>query len=62
MKLLLDENLSLAILGLMPGLHPKSRHLHDLGLGEADDRFIWDYAKENGFVIASKDSDHRLSL
>jgi predicted nuclease of predicted toxin-antitoxin system len=28
-----------------------------LGLDTADDEVIWSYARENGFVIVSKDSD-----
>lgn len=32
----------------------------DVGLDEATDRQIWDYAAANDFVIVSKDSDFRL--
>ncbi|MGB8528228.1 MAG: DUF5615 family PIN-like protein, partial [Rhodoplanes sp.] len=28
-----------------------------LGLAEADDRTVWTYAKTNGFVLVSHDSD-----
>jgi predicted nuclease of predicted toxin-antitoxin system len=28
-----------------------------LGLSEADDRALWDYAKANGFAIVSQDAD-----
>ena len=28
-----------------------------LGLAEADDRTVWDYAKANGFAIVSQDAD-----
>ena len=27
------------------------------GLGAASDQEVWDFAKENGFLIATKDSD-----
>ena len=32
-------------------------HVHTVGLGEASDAAIWEYARSHGFVIASKDSD-----
>jgi len=33
------------------------------GLERADDIAVWGYAKENGFVIVSKDSDfHEISV
>jgi len=42
---------------------PGSAHTYNLGLGEADDREIWIYAREHGFAIVSKDSDfHQLSV
>jgi len=31
--------------------------VRELGLKEASDTIVWKYAKENGFVIVSKDSD-----
>jgi predicted nuclease of predicted toxin-antitoxin system len=34
-----------------------SVHVHRCGLGNADDSAIWQYAKDNGFTIVSKDSD-----
>jgi predicted nuclease of predicted toxin-antitoxin system len=57
MKLLLDENLSPKLASSLAAVFPGSRHVEDCGLGAADDEDIWAFAKENGFVIASKDSD-----
>ena len=34
-----------------------STHVHECGLGSADDSAIWRFAKENGYTIISKDSD-----
>ena len=34
-----------------------SAHVHQCGLGSTDDAAIWQYAKDNGFAIVSKDSD-----
>lgn len=63
MKLLLDENLSDRLIHRIVDLYPASEHVKTLGLINTDDAVIWEYAKENGFVIVSKDSDfHQRSL
>jgi predicted nuclease of predicted toxin-antitoxin system len=62
-KLLLDENLSDQIIHRIVDLYPDSEHVKTLGLINTDDAVIWEYAKVNGFVIVSKDSDfHQRSL
>jgi predicted nuclease of predicted toxin-antitoxin system len=62
-KLLLDENLSDRIIPRIVDLYPDSEHVKALGLTNTDDTLIWAYAKANGFVIVSKDSDfHQRSL
>ena len=63
MKLLLDENLSDRITHRISDLYPGSEHVKTLGLINTDDAVIWEYAKADGFVIVSKDSDfHQRSL
>ncbi|MBW4582449.1 MAG: DUF5615 family PIN-like protein [Tildeniella nuda ZEHNDER 1965/U140] len=63
MKLLLDENLSDRIIPTITDLYPGSEHIKTLGLINTDDVVIWEYAKTNGFMIVSKDSDfHQRSL
>lgn len=63
MKLLLDENLSDRIVHRIIDLYPNSDHVKTLALTNTDDVLIWEYAKENNFVIVSKDSDfHQRSL
>ena len=57
MKLLFDENLSPRLAGVLADVYPGSAHVHQCGLGSADDTSIWQYAKDNGFTIVSKDSD-----
>lgn len=57
MKLLFDENLSPRLPLVLADLFPNSTHVHDCGLGSADDSVIWQYAKVNDFTIISKDSD-----
>jgi predicted nuclease of predicted toxin-antitoxin system len=56
-KLLLDENLSPRLVDTLSDLYPGSAHVHDLGLGAADDREIWDHASLHRFAIVSKDAD-----
>jgi predicted nuclease of predicted toxin-antitoxin system len=56
-KLLLDENLSPRLIGVLQDCYPESLHLRDCGLRGASDAEIWRYAKEEGFAIVSKDSD-----
>ena len=57
MKLLFDENLSFKLCTQLADLFPGSKQVRIVGLAEATDRAIWDYAKANGFAIASLDSD-----
>jgi predicted nuclease of predicted toxin-antitoxin system len=57
MKLLLDENLSVRLTDSLSSLYPGSEHVHTVHLGNSDDGAIWDYAKQHGFTIVSKDSD-----
>lgn len=57
MKLLFDENLPPRLAEVLANLYPGSAHVHECGLGSADDEAIWQYAKDSGFTIISKDSD-----
>ena len=57
MKLLFDQNLSPRLPNLLRDLFPGSVHVRELGLKDAEDAAIWDYALTHGFVIVSKDSD-----
>lgn len=38
-------------------MSPESGHVAELGLRASSDREIWEFAKTNGFVIVSTDSD-----
>jgi predicted nuclease of predicted toxin-antitoxin system len=57
MKLLLDANLSRRIVPFLQEKFPSTNHVALLGLEQASDREIWEYAKTEGFVIVSKDND-----
>jgi predicted nuclease of predicted toxin-antitoxin system len=62
-KLLFDENLSPVLPHLLADLFPNSVHVRDVGMKATDDPVVWDYAKDNDFIIVSKDADmHDLSL
>jgi len=56
-KLLFDENISPHMVSALTDVYPGSAHVHECGLGSADDLAVWNYARDNGFTIVSKDSD-----
>jgi predicted nuclease of predicted toxin-antitoxin system len=58
-KLLLDQNLSRRLVGLLASDFPDTTHVVECGLETSTDRDVWDYAQQHGYVIASKDSDFR---
>jgi predicted nuclease of predicted toxin-antitoxin system len=63
MRFLFDENLSHKLVRLLADLFPDSVHVRDVGLKAADDPVVWEYAKNNGLIIVSKDSDmHQRSF
>ena len=57
MRLLLDENLSQRLVPLPQDKYPGSSQAAVVDLERADDRMIWEYAKENGFIIVARDAD-----
>lgn len=63
MKLLFDENLSHKLARLLTDIFPDSTHVRDVGMKAADDPLVWEYARDNGLMIVSKDSDmHQRSF
>lgn len=63
MKLLFDQNLSHKLVRQLADLFPESVHVREVGLKEAGDPVVWEYAKNNGLMIVSKDSDfHQRSF
>jgi len=57
MKLLLDQNISRKLVKELGNLFPGSSHVFLLGLRKASDEEIWNYARDNGFIIVTQDSD-----
>lgn len=57
MKLLLDENLSRRLVPFLQNNFPGTTQVALIGLERADDRTIWCYARDNGFIIVTRDAD-----
>ena len=63
MKLIFDQNLPPKLVPNLADFFPDSIHVREVGLGEADDESIWEYAREKRLTIVSKDSDfHQRSF
>lgn len=58
MKLLFDQNLSHHLVRLLEDLFPGAVHVRLLGLAEADDLTIWNFAIAHHCVIVTQDSDY----
>jgi len=58
MTLLFDQNLSHRLLVALEDLFPGSLHVHLLGMDQADDLAIWNYALKHNLVIVTQDSDY----
>ena len=57
MKLLLDENLPLRLAVALKDLDPDASHVRDLKLLGAPDEQIWNYARDQDFILVSKNTD-----
>src|SRR5258707_10815860 len=57
MKLLFDQNLSFKLCEHVSDLFPGSSQVRLVGLAEADDRAVWQFAKTSGFALVSQDAD-----
>ena len=59
MRRLFDQHWSGRLRAALPDLYPQSLHVRDVGLASAADATVWADAKEQAFVIVSKDADFR---
>lgn len=57
MKLLFDQNLSPRLVNRLADIHLDYRHIFSISLERADDRVLWEYARQNGFPVVTRDSD-----
>ncbi|PHX99993.1 MAG: hypothetical protein CK529_07875 [Rhodospirillaceae bacterium] len=59
MKLLFGENLSFKLAVRLNVEYLYSSYVRLVGLRGASDQKIWQYARDNGFILISKDDDFR---
>lgn len=57
MTLLIDNQLPIALARYLATLGWSAVHVIDLGLDRATDLAIWKFARDNNFVIVTKDQD-----
>ena len=63
MKLLLDENLSRRLVPFLQHDYPGSNQVVLLGMESASDKEVWQKAKDDDYVIVTRDADFQeLSL
>jgi predicted nuclease of predicted toxin-antitoxin system len=59
LKLLFDENLSPRLVEILAVDFPDCIHIELLGMRGAVDAAVWNFARQNGYVVVSKDNDFR---
>ena len=57
MKLLFDENLSPKLVARLTAEFRDSIHVSRVGLDQADDMTVWEFAAASGLMIVTKDAD-----
>jgi len=57
MKLLFDQNISFRLVRRITDLFPESKQVRELGLENATDFEIFEYARRNDYAIVTFDSD-----
>ena len=57
MKLLFDQNISYRLVSQLQDMLPESRQIRECGLENSTDKQIWEYAKENDYIIVTFDGD-----
>ncbi len=57
MKILLDQNISFKVSRLLADTFPGIKQVTEIGLTDASDLEIWNYARKNNFIIVTFDGD-----
>jgi len=57
MKLLFDQNLSPRLVYRLADLYPNSSHVMEVGLDRSFDKEVWNYARQQHYLIVTKDVD-----
>jgi predicted nuclease of predicted toxin-antitoxin system len=61
--LVFDENLAARLVTELADLYPGCAHVGDRGLTRGSDRAIWQYGRDHGLVVVTKDEDfQRFSI
>lgn len=58
MRLIFDQNISYRIVNKLIDKFPESKHVNQVGLDDAEDIDIWQFAKNENFTIVTFDSDY----
>jgi len=62
-KLLFDQNISHRLVAALQQEYADSQHVREVGLKDATDAAVWQFAARNGFTIVTKDADfHQRSF
>jgi predicted nuclease of predicted toxin-antitoxin system len=62
-KLLFDHNLSPRLIATLRHDYPDSQHVREVGLKDASDAAVWQYAAQHDCTIVTKDADfHQRSF
>jgi len=59
-RFLVDAQLPPALASLLRAHGHQADHVNDIGPGDAPDRSLWEFARENDAVIVTKDEDFSL--
>jgi len=63
MKFLFGQNLSFRLVQKLADVYPNCEHVRNVGLTEAPDTEVWEFARANDYIVVSKDADfHQRSL
>jgi predicted nuclease of predicted toxin-antitoxin system len=57
MKLLFDQNISYRVAKKLQDVFPGCSHVSDCSLSNCDDIIIWQFARDNNYVLVTFDSD-----
>ena len=57
MRLLFDQNLSFKLCNLLGDLFADSTQARLIGMDQSDDVDLWNFARDNGYVIVTQDVD-----
>ena len=58
MKVLIDQNISFRLIARIAPVFPLAEHVRSLGLTDADDSQLFQFARQNGFLaIFTQDTD-----